>query len=336
MDLPPLTSGDKWVWVPFEVDKRFDGDRVDQFLARRLVAYSRSRVQKILQESRVLRGTQPLKASTRVRGGDRILIAYPHHPEEPLAEDAAMPVLFEDEALIVVNKPADLLSHPTDKVEKHTVLGVLRHCRPDLKQLHLLHRLDRETSGVLTLAKTSLAARSWTSHMEARKIKKEYIAIVRGKPRLKEGILDRPIGRQGEEIKVRQWVDTADAVPAITRYKVMSSSKTCSVVKAFPETGRLHQIRVHFAALGHPLLGDVLYNGDGALYLKMVYRKLVPSDRDSLGFPRLALHAARIVFPHPINGRETAVEAPLPSDLSSFLENSGMVKTGTLTRRETK
>jgi 23S rRNA pseudouridine1911/1915/1917 synthase len=334
MDLPALKRYEQgWVWVPFEVDKRFDGDRVDQFLARRLTAYSRSRVQKILQESRVLRGVQPMKASSRVRGGDRILIAYPRRPEAPLAPDASLPVLFEDEALLIVNKPADLLSHPTDKIERHTVLGVLRHSRPDLKAVHLLHRLDRETSGVLALAKSRAAARNWTEMMEQRRVKKEYLAVVQGKPKPSRGVIDRPIGRQVGEIKVRQWVDVAGAVPAVTRYRVLGGSPDRSLVHAFPETGRLHQIRVHLAALGHPLLGDVLYNGDGALYLKMVNRQLAPEERKSLGFSRLALHAFRLSFSHPLHGNTLRITAPPPPDFDGLIRSLGKVKSDTLVPR---
>ena len=177
-----LALGEQWVWVPFEVDKRFDGMRVDQYLAQRLVAYSRSRVQKILDECRVVLQDRPIKSSARIKTGDKLLIAYPRRPEPPLDPAAALPVLYEDEVLVVVDKPAMLLSHPTDKVVSHTVLGVMRQARPDLQKLFLLHRLDRETSGVLTLAKTSEAARRWSQQMEARTIRKEYLAMVHGVP----------------------------------------------------------------------------------------------------------------------------------------------------------
>ena len=115
-----------------------------------------------------------------------------------------------------MNKPGDLLSHPTDKIVDHTVLGILRHSRPGLPKLHLLHRLDRETSGVIALAKNAKAARAWTRDMEEHRVHKEYVAIVRGEMTTVEGVIDMPIGRQGGDIRVRQWVCVTGAVPAVT------------------------------------------------------------------------------------------------------------------------
>lgn len=316
-----------WVWVPFEVEKQFDGYRIDRFLARRLQSYSRSEVQKILEGARVVKRGRPVRASSKVRAGDKIQIAYLRRPEPPLAEDAALPVLYEDEDLLVVNKPAGLLSHPTDKIVSNTVLGVLRHSRRDLKKLHLLHRLDRETSGVLTLAKNPEAARRWASAMEAHQMQKEYLTVVQGRITSTEGVIDWSIGREGGDIKVRQWINTPDAIPAVTKYRVMSffqsGSKQVerSVVRVFPLTGRLHQIRVHFAALGHPVLGDILYHGQGELYLKMIREGLTEQDRLSLGCSRLALHAVSLTFSHPFNGQKLRVEAPVPDDLASLIQS---------------
>jgi 23S rRNA pseudouridine1911/1915/1917 synthase len=328
--------GEQWVWVPFEVDKKFDGYRIDRFLTHRLVGYSRSKIQNILAQARVIKENRPAKANTKVRTGEKVQIAYLRRPETPLAADVSLPVLFEDEDLIIVNKSGDLLSHPTDKIVDHTVLGVLRHSRPDLPKLHLLHRLDRETSGVIALAKNVKAARSWTRDMEGRRIHKEYIAVVRGKVSPTEGVITMPIGREGGPIRVRQWVNVPGSVPATTKYRVdyfFCSEQTDqpgasfalskrSVVRVFPETGRLHQIRVHFAALGHPLLGDPLYTGAGEIYIKMVKGTCTTIDRASLGFPRVALHAASLSFPHPITQQELRVEAPLPPDMEALIRHT--------------
>jgi 23S rRNA pseudouridine1911/1915/1917 synthase len=334
-----LPRGEAWVWVPFEVDKKFDGYRIDRFLTQRLAGYSRSKIQGILAEARVLKEDHPAKANTRVRSGDKIQIAYLRRPEAPLAPNAALPILFEDADLLVANKPGDLLSHPTDKVVENTVLGLLRHCRPDLPKLHLLHRLDRETSGVIALAKNAKTARAWTRHMEAHRIQKEYIAIVRGIVSPQKGTIDMPIGRQGGDIRVRQWINVPGSVSAITEYRVVCSLGTVpnkhyvrdwgqspiSNVRVFPKTGRLHQIRVHFAAIGHPLLGDPLYTGEGEIYKKMVSGTCVPADRESLGFPRVALHAAALTFLHPTTQKELRVEAPLPPDMESLLSDKLML-----------
>src|SRR5205807_3855315 len=146
-----------------------------------------------------------------VRTGEKIQIAYLRRPEAPLEAEASIPILYEDADLVIVNKPGNLLSHPTDKIVDHTVLGVLRRCRPDLPKLHLLHRLDRETSGVIALAKNAGAARTWTKNMEAHRIQKEYIAVVHGELSPKKGLIDLPIGREGASIRVRQATNVPDA-----------------------------------------------------------------------------------------------------------------------------
>ncbi len=213
---------EQWVWVPFEVDKKFDGYRIDRFLTHRLLGYSRQKVQGILSAARVLKENRPAKANTKVRTGEKVQIAYLRRPEAPLGPAATIPILYEDQDLILVNKPGDLLSHPTDKIVDHTVLGVLRHARPDLPKLHLLQRLDRETSGVIALAKNPIAARAWTRQMEAHQIQKEYIAVVWGHVSPAEGVIDMPIGRQGGAIRVRQWVHGPNSVPAVTQYRTLT------------------------------------------------------------------------------------------------------------------
>ena len=157
--------------------------------------------------------------------------------------------------------------------------------------------------------------------MEAHRIHKEYIAFLRGSVSLLEGLIDMPIGREGGEIRVRQWVNVPDAVEAKTRYKTVQSCDDFSVVRAYPETGRLHQIRVHFAAIGHPILGDPLYTGAGEIYRKMVVGKATVADRESLGFPRVALHAAALSFPHPTSKRDLRIEAPLPEDMQNGISD---------------
>lgn len=172
---------------------------------------------------------------------------------------------------------------------------------------------------MIALAKNAKAARAWTRNMEAHRVRKEYIAIVRGVVSPVEGVIDAPIGHQGGDIRVRQWVNVPGAVPAVTAYKVADAGKSHSVVRAFPKTGRLHQIRVHFAAIGHPLLGDPLYTGQGEIYQKMVAGQCTEADRATLGFPRVALHAAALTFPHPVSKKELRIAAPLPEDMKSLI-----------------
>jgi 23S rRNA pseudouridine1911/1915/1917 synthase len=317
-----MTAGEtELVWVPFTVEARYDGLRVDRFLANRLAAYSRSRVQRILNEGRIQRAGRLVKASSKVSSGDRIFIAYPRRPEKPLPENAALPVLFEDADYLIISKPSGLLSHPTDKIQLHTVLGVLRHCRPDIARFHLLHRLDRETSGVLALGKTVQAARSWTQAMERHEIQKEYLALVHGVAP-DGGEIDYSIGRENGEIKVRQCITAAEPVPAFTEFVRLAVSRdhSVSLIRAWPKTGRLHQIRVHFASSGHPLLGDALYIDGGRMYKKMIAGNITPEDRQTLGFPRVALHALALSFNHPRTRIPLKTTAPLPGDMRDFID----------------
>lgn len=311
-----------WVWVPFQVDKKFDGYRIDRFLAGRLESYSRTQIQKILEEARVTKAGRPTRASAKVKTGEIVEVAYLRKPEEPLTEDQSLPILFEDDDLLIINKPANLLSHPTDKTVLHTVTGILKHQRKGLPPVHLLHRLDRETSGVLALAKNATAARRWTKAMESHLVQKEYLAIICGVITPCIGLINLPIGREGGEIKVRQSVKSAAGVPAETAYQVekISPKGDLSLVRAFPHTGRLHQIRVHFAAKGHPLLGDKLYQGEGEVYAKMIRGESTEADIEGLGFPRAALHAAGLRFRHPSTQKEMHITAPLPADMAAFIE----------------
>lgn len=324
-----LKPGEEWVWVPFEVDKVYDGFRIDRFLSRRLASYSRSRIQKILQEARVLKQGKPARASTKVRTGERVEIAYPRKREDPVPEGLQLPILFEDDHLLVIDKPSGLLSHPTDKTVLHTVTGLLKARRPDIPAAYLLHRLDRETSGVLALAKHPAAAKRWTQAMEKHEVQKEYLALVSGIPEPRAGRIDQPIGREGKEIKIRQAVTHNGGVSAITDYQTerISDLHRVSLVRAFPRTGRLHQIRVHLASRGWPLLGDKLYQGSGELYLKMIQKTLRAEETASTGFPRVALHAAVLSFFHPISGHAMRIEAPFPGDMAAFIEHGSFSDT---------
>lgn len=316
-----MKRDDEWVWVPFQVELRHAGLRIDRFLAERLHAQSRTRVQRILEEARVLRNGRAVRSSAKVRSGEIIEVAYPRKHEAPLAEGTALPVLFEDDDFLIINKPAGLLSHPTHKTVLHTVTGILKATRNDLRSAHLLHRLDRDTSGVIALAKNAEAARGWTRSMERREIHKEYIAIVQSVPEPRQGMIDRPIGREGGAIQVRQSIDSGVGAVAVTDYEVehMSPDQRWSVVRCRPRTGRLHQIRVHMASIGHPLLGDPLYHGDGQLYMRRMRGQATADELASLGFPRVALHAAELRFEHPRTHRAMRVAAPLPEDMARFI-----------------
>ena len=314
--MPPAA----WIEVPFEVQKPQDGLRLDSYLAARLHRYSRSQVQRLIAQGRVLLRGRPVKPASRVATGETVLIRYPRHEERPCPH-AELPVLYEDEVLLAVDKPAPLLSHPTDKIQNNTVTSVLKGQFPGLRP-RLAHRLDRETSGVLLLAKDAATARGLAALFVSRKVRKEYLALTAGEVSWRRKTVDAPLGKEGLEIKVRQAVGSG--AEALTDFERLASGGGLSLIRARPKTGRLHQIRVHLAHLGHPVLGDKLYTGRGELYMKAVKKTLTEDDLGRLGAPRQMLHAQRLRLPHPATGRELDVCAPLPGDFRSLLQEAGI------------
>ncbi len=308
-----------FVEVPFEVQEPARL-RVDSWLSRRLHRYSRAQVQRLIAERKVLLRGRPVKAASKVAKGDTVIIRYPRSPEPPPAVHS-LPIVFEDERLLAVAKPAGVLSHPTDKVVKNSVTAILKSQFPGLR-LCLAHRLDRETSGLLLLAKDPAAARDLTGQFSGRTVKKEYLALAQGRIPWRRRIVDAPLGREGLAIKVRQKAGAG--APARTEFERLAVSEAFSLVRAVPRTGRLHQIRVHLAHTGHPVLGDKLYRGDGAAYMKAVRRELTAADIEALGAPRQMLHAWKITFRLPSSGRPASLTASIPVDFAGMLRAAGM------------
>jgi 23S rRNA pseudouridine1911/1915/1917 synthase len=302
-------ASQEWVEVPFRVLKEHDGMRLDAYLVIRLNKLSRATVQKLIDEGRVALRGRTAKASARVAWEETIVIRYPRTAEPPVPHET-MPLLYQDEALVVINKPGGTLSHPTDKILHNTVTHIL--ARQLGRKVFLAHRLDRETSGALVLALDPAAARSLYDQFVGRAIRKEYLAVVFGEVPWKKKVVDAPLGPQGGEIRVRQAVGAGQ--PAVTEFERLATDGKLSLVSAKPRTGRLHQIRAHLAHAGHPVVGDKLYVGEGEAYMKAVRRELAREDLDALGADRQLLHAWRISFAHPVTGKALSVEAPVPAD----------------------
>ncbi|MFA6093885.1 MAG: RluA family pseudouridine synthase [Elusimicrobiota bacterium] len=315
-----MSAPDDQVEVPFQVQREHAGMRVDAFLADRLHRYSRAQVQTLIRGGRVFLRGREAKAAVRVVQGETVLIRYPRR-DEPPANHAALPVIHEDEHLLVVNKPADILCHPTDRVVKNTATSILAAQFPKLR-LHLIHRLDRETSGVLLLTKTPAAARAMTAQFTRRETAKEYLALAAGRADFSERTVRLPIGREEGEIKVRQT--TGRGAAAVTEFVRLDATDAASLILARPKTGRLHQIRVHLASIGHPVLGDKLYHGSGEAYLKAVRKELTASDLRELGAGRQMLHALRLSFRHPASGEAMSLSAPVPRDFLELLRELGL------------
>lgn len=305
-------AGSAWVEVPFRVPKEHDGRRLDAFLAERLgKKYSRAAVQKLIDDGLVSRASRPVKASARVGEGETVLIRYPRVAEPPVPHET-MPVLFQDERIVVISKPGGTLSHPTDKVQFNTVTYLL--AKQLGRKVHLAHRLDRETSGTMVLALDADAARGLYEQFVARSVRKEYLAVVFGAVGWTDTVVDAPLGAEGKAIRVRRAVGGADGQSAVTAFRRLATDGRLSLVSASPRTGRLHQIRAHLAHIGHPLVGDKLYCGDGEVYMKAVRKEVSRADLDALGADRQLLHAWRLSFAHPGDDRALSFEAPVPDD----------------------
>ncbi len=286
------------------------GTRIDKYVAQELPELSRSAVQKLLQEGRVLVDGRTPKASESVVAGATIVVRLPApQPTEVLPQDIPLHVVYEDDDVLVVDKPAGMVVHPAAGHQEGTLVNALLGRNPDLatigyeKRPGIVHRLDKDTSGLLVIAKNDHALHELQQQFQTRQVDKTYLALVEGVLEAPEGVIDAPIGRDPRQRKRMATVPKGGR-PAVTEYKVREYFQQHTLVEAHPITGRTHQIRVHFAAIGHPLVGDPVYG----------YR------RQRLPLKRQFLHAARLCFTLPGSGREVGFESPLPDDLRAVLE----------------
>lgn len=300
----PQTEADDYT-VPTECA----GQRLDAVLARLFPEHSRSRLQAWLKEGRILVDGTTADAKRKVHGGERVVLAVP--PTLTLAdaaEDIALPIVFEDEQLIVINKPAGLVVHPGNGNASGTLMNALLHHAPSLAgvpRAGIVHRLDKDTSGLLVVAKTLEAQTDLVRQLQARSVKRHYLALALGKVE-RDGLVDAPMGRHPVH-RTKMAVVKSGGKEARTHYAVRERFARATLVECRLETGRTHQIRVHMASLGHPLAGDG------------VYGKTCSGDARLDAFPRQALHAWRLALIHPASGVEMAWEAPLPDDFTRLL-----------------
>lgn len=292
----------------------YAGLRLDQALVKFFPEYSRNRLQEWITLQQVKVDGEFASAKQKVWGGEKLeVLPHTHPAEQPyLAEDIALEILYEDDALLVINKPAGLVVHPGSGNWEGTMLNALLHYAPQLAEVPragIVHRLDKDTSGLLVVAKTLTAQTALVRQLEARSVQREYLALVYGEL-TRAGKVDAPIGRHPTQ-RVKMAV-VESGKPAITHYQVEKTFPSCTLLRCRLETGRTHQIRVHLAGIGHPLVGD-------SVYLKGP-QKCVPQLRALLaGFPRQALHATRLALEHPVSGERVEWHAPLPQDMQLLL-----------------
>ena len=287
------------------------GLRADQFLAAALDGLTRSAAQKLLEEGRVLCQGKVLKKNDRLKEGVPLTVVIPDpEPVEIIPQDIPLDVVYEDEDVIVVNKPVGLVVHPAPGHPDGTLVNALLfHCGQSLSGINgqlrpgIVHRIDRDTSGLLIAAKNDLAHLSLAQQLQDHSLYRAYEAVVFGGFREEEGTISLPIARHPTDRK-KMAVNHLNGRPAVTHWKVLARYPGYTHLQCRLETGRTHQIRVHMAAQGHPVLGDPVYGGA---------RK---------GFPELAgqcLHARRLTFRHPRTGETLTVECPLPDYFQAVL-----------------
>lgn len=293
------------------------GQRLDKYLADVMPALSRSQAQRLIDEGRVAVEGRAAKANLTVKSGDRIVVDVPEpEPSSAIAEDIAVPILHEDPDIVVVNKPAGMVVHPAAGHARGTLVNALLHEVKDLSGIGgelrpgIVHRLDRGTSGLMVVAKNDRAHAELARQFHDREVEKEYVALVWGVVQAGRRI-DLPIGRDPSDRK-KMSARARRARSAATRVTGALHMPGVTLIHVAIATGRTHQIRVHLSEIGHPIVGDAVYGG---------LRRRVPGDlRPLLALDRPFLHAGRIVFHHPGDGRKMEFEAPLPADLQSVLD----------------
>jgi 23S rRNA pseudouridine1911/1915/1917 synthase len=316
----------------FEVPASAAGERLDRWLTTQLPDRSRSALSRLVREGAVSVDGRPARTGQALRGGERLRVLIPAPaPLELIPEDVEFGLLYEDEHLAVVDKPAGLVVHPAAGNRTGTLVHGLLYRLEGLAGIGdrlrpgIVHRLDKDTSGLLLVAKTEPAHRALSAMIAERRVKREYLALAWGHLDPPAGEVSTQLGRDPRNRK-RMAVLPAGGKPALTRYSRIDSLEGFDYIRVELETGRTHQIRVHMAHLGHPLLGDPLYGGRRAR-LREKIRAVREQEREALDLmSRQALHAWRLRFLHPVTGVAEEFTAALPADMRAVLDLLGRAR----------
>lgn len=289
-----------------------EGERIDKYLAEMLEDKSRSYIQKLIKDKLVHVNEKPVKANYRLVLGDRVEITIPEIKEPDIvAEDLALDILYEDKDVIVVNKPKQMVVHPAPGHYSGTLVnGLMYHCGGELSGINgmmrpgIVHRIDMDTTGSLIVCKNDAAHQSLSEQLKEHSINRIYVALVHGNIKEEEGTVNAPIGRHPTERK-KMSTQAKNGRTAITHYKVLQRYGNYTYIQCKLETGRTHQIRVHMASIGHPLVGDQVYGPKKCPFPKLIGQ---------------TLHAKTLGFVHPATGEYVEVEAPMPEYFENLLK----------------
>jgi 23S rRNA pseudouridine1911/1915/1917 synthase len=317
--------------IPFAVEAADAGKRLDQFLVGHLDV-SRARVQQLISGEKVLVNDAPAKASLKLRGGERITVlgSAERPPLRAIAEEIPLDIVYEDDDLAIINKPAGMMVHAgagatEDQRNRGTLVNALLHHFATLSGVGgemrpgIVHRLDKETSGLIVVAKNDEAHRKLAAQFARREVKKTYIALLHGWAKKDRGTISASISRDRLR-RIRMTTRGTGGRDAVSHYVVLQRLETgfgkFTLVEVKIDTGRTHQIRVHMASLGHAVVGDVLY---GAAREMRARRGRATDEGGAISLGRNFLHAARLELVHPRTGKQIALESPIPAELQAFL-----------------
>ena len=306
------------------LEPAFEGWRLDRALAATLPIMSRERLKTLIRSGALVLGGKPIRdPATKVRGNEQLKLAIPEpEPAHNEAQDIPLRVIFEDEHLLVVDKPAGLVVHPAAGNRDGTLVNaLLHHCGGSLSGIGgvarpgIVHRIDKDTSGLLVVAKTDVGHEGLARQFAAHSIDRRYLAIVNGVPRANEGTVDAPLARSAANRKKIAIVQGDRGKRAVTHWTRVSPLRDAALVECRLETGRTHQVRVHMASIGHPLLGDPVYGRSGKTHGKLL---------KDLSFDRQALHAAELGFTHPVNKHRLSFSSAMPPDMQELFNALGV------------
>ncbi len=298
----------------FNLQVEESNERLDRYLSQELSDLSRSRIQQLIEQGNAqLNGKVCTSKKMNVKVGDRVTLEIPEaQPLELLAEEIPLDILYEDDQLLILNKPAGLVVHPAPGHPDGTLVNaLLAHC-PNLPGIGgvqrpgIVHRLDKDTTGAIAIAKTDIAYQSLQAQLQAKTARREYLGVVYGAPKAESGIIDLPIGRNSQDRKKMAIVPVEQGGrSAVTHWQVLERLGNYTLIHFQLETGRTHQIRVHSAKIGHPIVGDPVYSSGHSV---------------GVNLPGQALHAWRLKLQHPISGEFIEVTAPSPTTFTKLLE----------------
>jgi 23S rRNA pseudouridine1911/1915/1917 synthase len=290
-----------------QFDSQAPNVRLDKYLTEVLPQFSRAYLQRLIREGHVLIDGQMAKASQKLTKSDRITVELPPSPGRPLAEPIPLAVIYEDEDTLVINKPAGLTVHPAPGHPSHTLVNaILAHCpglnmSKELMRPGIVHRLDKDTSGLIVIAKNDFAREYLAAQFKSRTVTKRYLILVKGRLSPEQGIIEAPIGRDPH--RRRRMAVVESGKQAVTQYQVQKYLDSYTLVEVSPLTGRTHQIRVHLSAIGYPVVGDPTYG------IKSAH------------LDRQFVHAYRLGFRLPSANQYQEFTSPLPADLEQALEH---------------